>query len=142
MPFTLYPFPELPEHENNRVEAGYERIKTVYDRGSRYLAQEEPDPLRIRVTADELMDLDDLMDALVQEVADDEWSRLLARSIVSMDVALRSAAEQMSTQYPFFIVCRPSELSELSSAVPEKTMSQLGPSHWSEQANEEGQRST
>lgn len=98
MSFAQHPFPLLPVHENNHVEEGYNRVKEVYDRGARYLAQEEPDPLRIRITADQLMDLDDLMDAIVQEVGDEEWTGCLARSIVAMDLNLRATAERMSAQ--------------------------------------------
>lgn len=92
-------FPALPPDANNHVPEAYTRVKEIYDRGVRYLAQEEPDPLRVRITADQLMDLDDLMDAMVQEIADDGWAGQLSQSIVAMDIALRETAERMSAQY-------------------------------------------
>ncbi|KZS86617.1 hypothetical protein SISNIDRAFT_471645 [Sistotremastrum niveocremeum HHB9708] len=71
-----HPFPAAPVHENVNVIDGYTRVKEIWDRGAQYLAQEEPDPLRLRITADELMDLDDLMEALVEEVDSEEWIKV------------------------------------------------------------------
>lgn len=93
---ALGELPDIPEGQSLNVSAGYKMLKDTWTHGQRLLAQEDCDPVQLYSTATRLESFNDLMDLIVKEVDDEDWTRSVAVPFLTMVGSLRGAAHAMT----------------------------------------------
>ena len=93
---------ELPALPNRNfpdaVTVALGDVKNLVARGFRLLQQESTDPIQLKVAIDLLHDKGPLLDQLVEEVDDEEWTRALATVIFTLEARLQAKALHLTTQ--------------------------------------------